>query len=101
MEKTEYDEQANYLIENNYGIVSAKNILPENINELEKKNDELSIDSNQICDDLNQIVIRKKNDENIVYKQNVFIRWLQPPTPPPLAPIISKLNMKHKIMIIY
>lgn len=43
-----------------------------------------------VNNDPNPIVIRKKNEENIEYKQNVFIRWLQPPTPPPPAPIISK-----------
>ena len=36
------------------------------------------------------IIIKKPNTEQLVYKQNVFIRWLQPPTPPPPAPIISK-----------
>lgn len=45
-----------------------------------------------VNNDPNPIVIRKKNEENIEYKQNVFIRWLQPPTPPPPAPIISKLK---------
>ena len=45
---------------------------------------------NAVNNDPNPIVIRRKNEENIEYKQNVFIRWLQPPTPPPPAPIISK-----------
>lgn len=48
-----------------------------------------------VNNDPNPIVIRKKNEENIEYKQNVFIRWLQPPTPPPPAPIISKLKFKN------
>ena len=55
-------------------------------NRLEKYNDaELNSDSNPI-------VIRKENNQKVVYKQNVFIRWLQPPTPPPPAPIISKVQ---------
>jgi hypothetical protein len=45
-----------------------------------------------INQDSNPIVIRKQNNEEIVYKQNVYIRWLQPPTPPPPAPIISNLK---------
>lgn len=76
-------------------VVSAKNILAKSMNDLNIKNDDESKDDYQISDDSNQIVIRKKNDESIVYKQNVFIRWLQPPTPPPLAPIISKQYEKQ------
>ena len=41
-------------------------------------------------EDDDPIVIKKPNEEKVVYNQNVFIRWLQPPTPPPPAPIISK-----------
>ncbi len=47
----------------------------------------------EINNDLDPIVIRRKNEENIEYKQNVFIRWLQPPTPPPPAPIISMYSI--------
>jgi hypothetical protein len=43
----------------------------------------------ELNNDTNPIVIRKENNQQVVYKQNVFIRWLQPPTPPPPAPIIS------------
>jgi hypothetical protein len=46
--------------------------------------------SPEINSDSDPIIIKKPNNEQIVYKQNVFIRWLQPPTPPPPAPIISK-----------
>lgn len=35
-------------------------------------------------------VIYKPSDEDIHYKQKVFIRWLKPPTPPPPAPIIIR-----------
>ena len=35
-------------------------------------------------------VIYKQNNQEINYKQNVIIRWLRPPTPPPLAPIIIR-----------
>jgi hypothetical protein len=41
-------------------------------------------------DDKDPIIIKKENNEQIMYKQNVFIRWLQPPTPPPPAPIIIR-----------
>ena len=48
-------------------------------------------------EDEDPIIIKKPNKEEIVYKQNVFIRWLQPPTPPPPAPIISNqsLSLSH------
>lgn len=35
-------------------------------------------------------VIYKPNNQEINYKQNVIIRWLKPPTPPPPAPIIIR-----------
>lgn len=35
-------------------------------------------------------VIYKPNHQEINYKQNVIIRWLKPPTPPPAAPIIIR-----------
>jgi hypothetical protein len=35
-------------------------------------------------------VIYKPNNQEIHYKQNVIIRWLKPPTPPPQAPIIIR-----------
>ncbi len=35
-------------------------------------------------------VIYKPNNQEITYKQNVMIRWLKPPTPPPSAPIIIR-----------
>lgn len=35
-------------------------------------------------------VIYKPNNQEINYKQNVIIRWLRPPTPPPSAPIIIR-----------
>jgi hypothetical protein len=35
-------------------------------------------------------VIYKPNNQEINYKQNIFIRWLKPPTPPPPAPIIIR-----------
>jgi hypothetical protein len=38
----------------------------------------------------NPQVIYKPNNQEVVYKQNIMVRWLQPPTPPPLAPIIIR-----------
>jgi hypothetical protein len=38
----------------------------------------------------NPQVIYKPNNQEIVYKQNIMVRWLQPPTPPPPAPIIIR-----------
>ena len=35
-------------------------------------------------------VIYKPSNQEINYKQNVIIRWLKPPTPPPPAPIIIR-----------
>ncbi|CAF0763193.1 unnamed protein product [Adineta ricciae] len=38
----------------------------------------------------NPQVIYKPNNREVVYKQNIMVRWLQPPTPPPPAPIIIR-----------
>ncbi|CAF1013342.1 unnamed protein product [Didymodactylos carnosus] len=35
-------------------------------------------------------VIYRPNNQEVVYKQNIMVRWLQPPTPPPPAPIIIR-----------
>ena len=35
-------------------------------------------------------VIYKPNNQEVHYKQNVIVRWLKPPTPPPSAPIIIR-----------
>ena len=71
-------------MQNEYEQSKNNQLSEENQLECEKYNDaELNSDSQPI-------VIRKENNQQVVYKQNVFIRWLQPPTPPPPAPIISK-----------
>ena len=41
-------------------------------------------------DHSNPQVIYKPNNQEVVYKQNIMVRWLQPPTPPPPAPIIIR-----------
>lgn len=41
-----------------------------------------------INDDPNPEIIRKKTDQNLVYQQEVAIRYLRPPTPPPPGPIL-------------
>lgn len=76
----------------NYEIVSANDILNKEYMKLTNKENEAVTEAEmeEINRDPNPIVIKKKNEENIEYKQNVFIRWLQPPTPPPPAPIISR-----------
>jgi hypothetical protein len=43
-----------------------------------------------INQDPNPLRILKPNNQNIIYKQQVNIRYLQPPTPPPAAPIIIR-----------
>lgn len=35
-------------------------------------------------------VIYMPNNQPVTYKQNIMVRWLKPPTPPPLAPIIIR-----------
>ncbi|CAF1066312.1 unnamed protein product [Rotaria sordida] len=35
-------------------------------------------------------VIHRQNNQEVTYKQNIIIRWLKPPTPPPPAPIIIR-----------
>ena len=49
-----------------------------------------SLSSNTINQDPDPIHIMKPNTQNVVYKQQVNIRYLQPPTPPPPAPIIIR-----------
>jgi hypothetical protein len=49
-----------------------------------------SLNSNSINQDPDPIHIMKPNTQNVVYKQQVNIRYLQPPTPPPPAPIIIR-----------
>jgi hypothetical protein len=44
--------------------------------------------SASINQDPDPIRILNQNDQNIVYKEQVIFRYLQPPTPPPQAPII-------------
>jgi hypothetical protein len=96
------------LSNNNYEIVSANDLINKTIDSYDNKNNnstDNNNDNNKTCneldlienysnvpinDDQSPIIIKKPNNEQIVYKQNVFIRWLQPPTPPPPAPIISK-----------
>lgn len=46
--------------------------------------------SSIINQDPDPIRIVKPNTQNIVYKQEVKIKYLQPPTPPPPAPIIIR-----------
>jgi hypothetical protein len=46
--------------------------------------------SSVINQDPNPVRILKPNNQNLVYKQQVNIRYLQPPTPPPAAPIIIR-----------
>ena len=78
-------------------IVSANDILKSSFNPDDYPNSEIISDPTEVekyndielNNDSDPIVIRKQNNQEIVYKQNVFIRWLQPPTPPPPAPIIS------------
>lgn len=53
--------------------------------------------------DLNPEIIRKSNPDQITYKQNVSVRYLVPPTPPPSGPLIIRgINHFHikKILII-
>lgn len=67
--------------------VSAKEILEKS---LDPSKYEILTNENQIPKDDDTLVIKKKNDEKLIYEQNVYVRWLQPPTPPPPAPIIIR-----------
>jgi len=82
-----------------YEVVSAEDVIkdsynPNELNLVDEKELEKELEKLNLNNDDNPIIIKKKNDEQVVYKQNVFIRWLQPPTPPPPAPIISKTFKK-------
>jgi hypothetical protein len=43
-------------------------------------------------------VIYRPSDQDVKYKQNIIVRWLQPPTPPPSAPIIIRGNWFFLLM---
>jgi hypothetical protein len=49
----------------------------------------------------NPQMIYKPNNQEIVYKQNIMVRWLQPPTPPPPAPIIIRGQFFMILLKIY
>ncbi|KAI3378972.1 hypothetical protein SNEBB_006979 [Seison nebaliae] len=51
---------------------------------------ELNKYSYKINYDPNPKIIKRNNNESVEYKQEVAIRYLQPPTPPPPGPIIIK-----------
>jgi hypothetical protein len=89
-----------------YEVVSAEELIKDsyNPNELslvDEKDLEKELERLNLNNDDNPIVIKKKNDEQVIYKQNVFIRWLQPPTPPPPAPIISKNNFSFLYFLFF
>jgi hypothetical protein len=44
----------------------------------------------ELYNDPNPEIIRKPNPEQVTYKQNVFVRYLVPPTPPPPGPLIIR-----------
>lgn len=48
----------------------------------------------------NPQVVYRNNNQEVVYKQNIMVRWLQPPTPPPPAPIIIRGNSLFAIILI-
>lgn len=61
-----------------------------NIIKIEPSKNLYSSSASAINQDPDPITVRKANNQNIVYKQQVNIRYLQPPTPPPPAPIIIR-----------
>jgi hypothetical protein len=50
----------------------------------------LPISHYQINEDLNPQVIRKQTDQQLIYEQEVAIRYLRPPTPPPPGEILIR-----------
>jgi hypothetical protein len=53
---------------------------------------EICTDTNQylLNEDANPEHIRRHNNDRITYRQDVAIRYLQPPTPPPSGPVIIR-----------
>lgn len=71
-------------------VVSANDIIKKSYDNLNVDNEVEKYNNVPLNEDPDPIIIKKENNEQVVYKQNVFIRWLQPPTPPPPAPIIIR-----------
>ena len=71
-------------------VVSANDIIKQSCHNLNVDNEVAKYSHVPLNEDPDPIIIKKENNEQVVYKQNVFIRWLQPPTPPPPAPIIIR-----------
>ncbi len=49
-----------------------------------------TLPQNLLSNTLPPQIIHKPNNQEITYRQNVMVRWLKPPTPPPSAPIIIR-----------
>lgn len=79
--------KSNYSVYNNYEEACANVI---KINPPPGANSIYSASASTINQDPDPIRIVKPNTQNVVYKQQVNIRYLQPPTPPPPAPIIIR-----------
>ena len=65
------------------------------VDEYEENNNDLPLPTYSMSSSINQDpsplrIVKPNNSQNIVYKQQVNIRYLQPPTPPPPAPIIIR-----------
>ena len=79
---------------------SSSAVLADTTNESYKTfvdKDQRNILTNSLDQDLPPLVLHKTLPDNTVtYQQNVSVRYLQPPTPPPPGPIIIRKKLFHR-----
>lgn len=70
--------------------VSSTNTLDQLVTPLTQQNVSINVDQYPINQDSNPEQVRRANGDRIVYRQDIAIRYLRPPTPPAPGPIIIR-----------
>lgn len=76
--------------ENEIITVNGQTGLWSNKKEVDQWKGPISIKEYQINEDSNPEIVRKKAEQQLIYEQEIAIRYLRPPTPPPPGDIIIK-----------
>ena len=79
----EFEERESLTVHGNTGIWI-------NRSEVVNWRGEVPITQYQINEDLSPEIIRKQTEQRLIYEQEVAVRYLRPPTPPPPGEIIIK-----------